>query len=399
MIERQPLSRMIKTLILLACLQQALFLAVPLAAQAPQVKVLNTVKIAQCHYFGYFPSLHLLSTGELIVSFMLNADAHSIENNFWGFVVSRDKGKTWGMRNTAGMVYSDEAAYTRIPRPDGCLAMIAGYFLPAGGTDYRNLEGVSVHICDHANNVIFRRDVHIELPQPSQRIELDQKVENFASLGPGKIKESGYVFFSGSLIKSRNGGLLTTLYGKFEGDHYYRTFVAKSDQKGKDWKYVSTIAGDESAVILHGESKTEGFTEPRMIRLRDGRLFVLMRRGSNNQMFKSWSSDDGKTWSKPVSIGFQGVKPALWLMKSGILALSTGRPGPVRVYFSQDGGTTWSSPTVIYSGRGLRYTDLAEIAPHKLLVVYDHVPFDWGVIPDSEPKAMNEIYGTFVEVK
>jgi hypothetical protein len=71
----------------------------------------------------------------------------------------------------------------------------------------------------------------------------------------------------------------------------------------------------------------------------------------------------------------------------------------VRVYFSKDGGTTWSSPTVIYSERGLRYTDLAEIAPHKFLVVYDHIPFDWGVVPDSEPKAMDEIYGTFIEVE
>jgi len=193
--------------------------------------------------------------------------------------------------------------------------------------------------------------------------------------------------------------LLTAMYGKFEGDKYYRTFIARSDMAAKQWRYVTTVAGDQDAVLLQGETRTEGFTEPRMIRLHDGRLFLMMRRGSNNMLFQSWSSDDGKTWTKAASAGFHGVKPALWLMKNGLLALSTGRPDPVSLYVSSDGGATWSPPTVLYHEKGTRYTDLVEVEPDKLLVVYDHVPFDWGVIPDNDPNAMNEIFGTYVEVK
>ncbi|PYV10424.1 MAG: hypothetical protein DMG07_21165, partial [Acidobacteria bacterium] len=173
----------------------------------------------------------------------------------------------------------------------------------------------------------------------------------------------------------------------------------RSNPEGKSWSYVATIAGDPEAVVLQGEKGTEGFTEPRMIRLRDGRLFVVMRRGSDNLMYRCWSSDHGRTWTQPASIGFRGVKPALWLMKNGVLALSTGRPAPVSAYFSLDGGQTWSPPTVLFREPGTRYTDLLEIEPDRLLVVYDHVPFDWGVIPDDHPEAMNTVYCTRIEVK
>ena len=93
----------------------------------------------------------------------------------------------------------------------------------------------------------------------------------------------------------------------------------------------------------------------------------------------------------------RGVLPALWLMKNGILALCSGRPDPVTLRFSTDNGQSWTNPTVLFQEKGTRYTDLVEVEPNRLLVVYDHVPFDWGAIPDSAPDAMNTVYGTFVD--
>jgi len=45
-----------------------------------------------------------------------------------------------------------------------------------------------------------------------------------------------------------------------------------------------------------------------------------------------------------------------------------------------------------------RYTDLTEVSPGKLLVVYDHVPYGWFEIPFADRDARNIIYGTFVTV-
>jgi hypothetical protein len=216
-------------------------------------------------------------------------------------------------------------------------------------------------------------------------------------MGAGKIKQTGYVFFSGDILTSSSGGLLVSMYGRFEGDQHDRSMIAASDPLGKNWTYLSTIAGPELAVVLGGEKDTEGFNEPRVVRLRDGRLFAVLRRGSNNMMYKSWSSDDGKTWTRPVSIGFRGVLPALWLMQNGMIALCSGRPDPVTLRFSTDAGETWTNATVLFREKGTRYTDIVEVEPDKLLVVYDHVPFDWGSIPDSESGAMNTIYGAFVQ--
>ena len=362
-----------------------------------QVEILDTVNISESHYYGYFPSLQMLSTGELICDISMDPDQHSVEGAFWAFVISKDKGKTWGMRNTAGLVYR-EAAYTRKPRPDGSMLMLAGYPLPIAHDDFRHLQTTSVLFSNHGDTVVFNKDVRIHLPKPASRQKINDQIVNFASLGPGKIKEVGLALFSGDLIEASGDALLTTMYGKMEGDKHFRTYVVKSNKEGKNWDYLSTIAGDEAAVVLEGEKQTEGFTEPRMIRLNDGRLFAVIRRGGNNMLFRSWSRDEGKTWTKPSSIGFRGVEPCLWLMKNGILALSTGRPDPVMVRFSTDGGATWNNPTELFQERGTRYTGMVEVEPDKLLVVYDHVPFDWGVIPENEPTAMNSIRGTFLKV-
>lgn len=362
--------------------------------------MVKTIRITQCHYFGFFPQVHMLSTGELFVTEKMDPDddTSTLENCYWAFVVSRDRGQSWGIRHTEGMVYEGNAAYIRLPRPDGCILMLAGFPTAAAPGDYRQLKYYSVRICDHTRSVLFQRDVLVALPHAAYRIPIDYKVNNFASPGPGKFKAFEEMVFNGTILSSRDGRLLTTMYGKLAGDKYDRTLVVRSNAEGKRWQYVTTVAGGKNAVLLPGETGTEGFNEPRMIRLRDGRLFLVMRRGSNNVMFKSWSTDEGRIWTTPKSIGFKGVKPALWLMKSGLLVLSTGRPGPVSLYFSRNGGETWSSPFVIFRGRGTRYTDVIEVSPNRLLVVYDHVPYDWGVIPDDKPNAMNEILGTFLDV-
>lgn len=387
--------------------------ATPESFAALKVEVLETVKIHETRKYGFFPSLQRLSTGELICDFSLDADDLEVEANFWGYVVSKDGGRTWGMRNTGGMIYR-EAAYTRDPAlPDGSMLIVAGYPLPGAGDDYRNLETVSVRLSHGGNTSLYSRDVTIHLPKPAQR---QPQSDNRKSLGVGKIKETAQLVFSGTILAARQGGWLTTMYGKLEGDKYYRTIVASSDPSGKNWNYLSTIAGDETAsgvLDSAAEKSYEGPCEPRMIRLGDGRLFAVIRRGSNNLMCKAWSDDDGKTWTKPVSIGFRGVEPAVMELKSGVLACATGRPDDIAVRFSEDGGESWSTPTKVAKGiaagnsekshgkpRSTCYTGMVEVEPGRLLIVYDHLPHveGWGLNPENEPAAMNTIYGTFLQV-
>lgn len=381
------------------------------------VKVLETVKVHESHKYGYFPSVQMLSTGELICDFSLDADTNDVEGNFWAYVISRDKGRTWGMRNTDGFLYR-EAAYLRDPAaPDGSLPIVAGYPLPTGNDDYRHLTACSVRLSDGGNTALFARDVTIDLEQPVMRQKMDDTIHGSGSLGLGKIKEAALMLFSGTIVRAvKGGGYLTTMYGKFEADKYYRTIVVQSDAAGKAWHYVTTVAGDaeaEAALKREHEEKSEGFCEPRMIRLRDGRLLIVMRRGSNNLMYQSWSDDEGRSWSPAISMGFRGVEPALMEMQNGWLAMCTGRPDPITIRFSTDAGKTWIKPTVIQDTRTTTeksapkprqkttaYTGLVEVEPNKLMVVYDYLPFveGWGLNPENQPQAVNTIFATFVTV-
>lgn len=380
-----------------------------------QVKIMDTVKIHESHTYGFFPSLQMLSTGELLCDVSLDADKDEVETNFWAYVISKDKGRTWGMRNTAGLAFR-EAAYTRNPSlADGTMLMISGVGLPTEN-DYKNLQFVSIEFSDGANTARFSRDVHVHVPIAAASEPIEDDVVHCASLNGARVHEAASIAFCGTLLRDRSGRWLDTMYGKMVGDKYYRTFLVRSDDKGRNWSYMTTIAGDseaEAALKSEHEEQTEGFCEPRMIRLPDGRLLVVMRRGSNNVIFRSWSNDDGQSWSKPSSIGFKGVKPNLWLMSSGILALCTGRPEPVKIRFSVDGGETWTNTTQIMGAikegdlydpknrlRSTCYTGMAEVEPNKLLIVYDYLPNvgGWGTNSEDGSRAMNTIYGTFVSV-
>jgi hypothetical protein len=144
----------------------------------------------------------------------------------------------------------------------------------------------------------------------------------------------------------------------------------------------------------------EGPCETGLVRLADKRLYTIFRTGGEGFMGHAWSADDGKTWTKPASTPYQGVAVRVRRISSGMLACTTGRPGPVVVMFSAEGtGEKWSGITPLFEGKSTCYTDFIEVEPGKLLVVYDSVPYGWHPIPFSDRDSRNVIYGTFVEVR
>ena len=137
-----------------------------------------------------------------------------------------------------------------------------------------------------------------------------------------------------------------------------------------------------------------------MVRLADGRLFAIFRTGGDGFIGAAWSSDDGHEWTSPISLPYKGVALRVRRLSNGVLACSTGRPGPVVLMFSPDGtGEKWSHVTTIFTEKSTHYTDFVEVAPGRLLVVYDSIPFGWYNIPCADKKSRNAIYCTFVDVR
>jgi photosystem II stability/assembly factor-like uncharacterized protein len=111
-----------------------------------------------------------------------------------------------------------------------------------------------------------------------------------------------------------------------------------------------------------------------MRRLPGGELLAVLRTGNerdihcqDNPIMWTVSRDEGRTWSPPQRTGVEGAFPSLAVLSDGLVVMSYGRPGAMLV-FSDDGGRTWTDPSVVdatpYSG----YTDVAEIGPGLLLV-------------------------------
>ena len=205
------------------------------------------------------------------------------------------------------------------------------------------------------------------------------------------------------VVEMPNCDLLMTMYGFFRNARVlsdyqsypietqqwkYVSWIVKSSDKGKTWRYFSTS-------IYHPQITRGGGAEEGLIRLANGDLLLAARTGEhgypNERMLFIWSKDGGRTWVNPRHLHVDekpllGIYPQFVLMQSGILAMTWGRTGyaPVAVAFSLDGrGETWTDFTPIPVDKG-GYNDMVEISPGTLLLTGSkrvNGKYDLRVIP------------------
>ncbi len=225
-----------------------------------------------------------------------------------------------------------------------------------------------------------------------------RKVDN------GKSGEWAGLFFHRAIVELRDGSLLAAMYGNFEQDtitptnprskletkYKLRAFVVRSTDQGQTWRYLSTVAAPEPAVL----DDTEGFNEWSIVRLADGRLLGIIRTGHYTPMMASWSSNEGKTWTKPLpptGLG-PGCDPLIIRLSDGRLALAYGQlpqpKEPREAYWKNynvgaderrcmlainaDGsGQDWVSHTVADYGPTSAYPTIFEVEPGTLVYQAD----------------------------
>ncbi|MCC6507846.1 MAG: exo-alpha-sialidase [Pirellulaceae bacterium] len=135
---------------------------------------------------------------------------------------------------------------------------------------------------------------------------------------------------NGPMILLKDGSILLTVSGTpKEGGPSQAAFFISQD-RGSSWKLLSTLKADHN------------LDEANATQLPDGRL-VMMARPEGDI---SWSSDEGKTWSPPVTFGMRLYAPSLYALRDGTLVSLHGSytRGGLRIIFSKDGGHTWIAP-------------------------------------------------------
>ena len=202
----------------------------------------------------------------------------------------------------------------------------------------------------------------------------------------------GFYFYR-NMVELPNGTLLTTMEGNLENDrlipndrrsasetvYMQRTIIVTSQDQGLTWKYLSTVAAPKA-----GDPVGEGFDEPTILRLDNGRLLCVMRTGHFSPLYAAWSSDDGKTWTEPRYTGLErGCDPHLLLLEDGRILLSYGERFPTGSYLkptkrgalvkfalSEDEGESWRVATV-GSGMGSSYSTIIEVEPNLIFCQVD----------------------------
>jgi hypothetical protein len=237
--------------------------------------------------------------------------------------------------------------------------------------------------------------------------------------GPSHARESGewnglYVYRT--ILELPDGSWLMTMYGNFDEDrippqendaqqetkYMMRTFVVKSTDQGHSWNYLSSVA-----IPSVGDPIGEGFGEPAITLLDDGRLLCIMRTGHHYPLYASWSNDAGKTWSAPTYTGLdRGCDPCLIKLRDGRVALSWGRRYPegwskiaaesdqsrfkypgegyTNLAISSNGGKTWLSQKIA-QGTGSCYSTIFEVEPNTIFFQVDSWYWRVTLNPKEDP--------------
>jgi len=331
----------------------------------------------------------------------MSGDDTNPEGEFSGYSISRDGGETWTRRYTMGSGANVDAAYTQVTREDGTLWVL--------GAGYDSLEAVPPGQSQDFDAALTKfsrggmefdqiRDATIQLSESV--LSVPPTVMETGRKDATKLRSVYEANPWGAIVDGPDGEWLTTFYYTTERDpRQQRLVLIRSTDQGRSWQEYGMIAAAQQNHAPRPWMGKEGPSEAALVRLSKENLYCLFRTGSNGYMGEAWSADDGKTWTEPVSSGFKGVAPHLRLMSNGVLACTFGRPGPVTIMFSSDEGKKWTNVTPLFDGLSTHYTDLIEIEPGKLFVVYDSTPYGWRDIPSSDTSSKNAIYGRFIEVQ
>jgi hypothetical protein len=249
------------------------------------------------------------------------------------------------------------------------------------------------------------------------------------------------------ILELPNGHLLATFYGWITGDNTpstympsmikSRTMLVSSEDQGKHWKLVSTVA-------VGPEIGTEGYGEPVLARISKGphagRLICMMRTG--RELRQATSDDEGLTWTPAYPRVFAGLdiyRTELWVdmfrdvkgyggklidennpndlrgavvdpdlieLRSGILVAAFGVRTPQKacwikphypwngnyLAFSLDHGKTWSNVVRLTSGvMTTHYMAIEEtLTDNRIFVAYDLGSWRAGG---------RDVYGRFINVE
>lgn len=337
------------------------------------------------------PFLARFPNGDLIATYTMDPDTQQNSQFSSAYQISHDGGRTWGMRYTTLMQH---IPMLFLPAPNNSLIALPSEIMGTGSDPDHNFAGPLLTFEQGGKRVVSEEDGFrvVDWPEPVDAISNPQPKSNWHRT----------IFFTGSYIKIGTE-LLATVYWHGHGAKHIQISLASSKDGGRTWRYYSDVATWDTSLPPENEwtRKPEGPTESSIVRLTDGRLMIAFRVGEMTpwHLRRSFSSDNGRTWTKPDVLPAYSVEPQLQRLANGAIALSTGRPG-LHLWLTTDpkaAADSWHDVDIaalhnqlvpdvtqhivpIHADRpeggwnSTAYTGLIQVAPNKLLLLYDRDP-------------------------
>lgn len=230
-------------------------------------------------------------------------------------VRSTDQGKTWSKPTVLLETPDDDRHPAFAELPDGTL--VCSLFTYPGGE-----SGVYVKHPELAHRTAIIRSFDHGKTWEEEVIRLPSPFISDETNGP--------------MVLLKDGSILLTISGAPQAGGPAQAAVFTSQDRGATWKLLSTIQADHN------------LDEANATQLPDGKMILVARPEGDI----SWSSDQGRTWTKPVTFGMRLYAPSLYSLRDGTLVCLHGsyKPGHggLRLIFSRDGGETWIAPAPDY---------------------------------------------------
>ncbi|MBQ6619028.1 MAG: exo-alpha-sialidase [Thermoguttaceae bacterium] len=366
-------------------------------AEPPAFEILSTKAVSEtpAYYYGW-PTVGVTKDDELIVAVSGGREGHVCPFGRVDLFRSRDKGETWSWPQTIYDGPSDD-------RDAGVLVTDKGTILVTSFTSlaYYNFI-LKAEIERRAKGEKQMSDeqydrwmkVHERIGEQERRRELGSwifrstddgvnwekrhRVPINSNHGPFQLK-SGRLLYAGIEMWDKERADFfeqEKAAGATENPSGNHVCVWYSDDDGKSWAFLSAIPEREGDTIwkyyeLHG------------VEAEDGTIIVQIRNHNANndqETLQCESSDGGKTWTTPHSIGVWGLPSHLWRLHDGRLLMTYGhRRAPLGQYarLSDDCGKSWSEPMYIgpneISG-DLGYPSTVQLSDGSLVSVWYETP-------------------------
>ena len=346
---------------------------------APAANLLETRVISQqpTHYHGW-PTLIRRKSGELLLAFSGGREAHVCPFGRLELMTSSDGGDSWTYPRVlldgpidvrdAGLMETSEGTILITTFTSLAYEPILARAEKDGGWDHDRLARWRA-----ANNRL----------SPERR-KADLGVWMIRSTDDGVTWSRRY----DALVNSPHGPTQLAdgrlLYaGKDLWRPGGRVGVCESTDDGQSWRWLSEIP------VRDGDSHAE-YHELHAVETADGRIVCHVRNQNkinSGETLQCESSDGGKTWTTPISIGVWGLPSHLLRLKNNHLLMTYGhrrRPLGNQARLSTDHGRTWSDPIEVSgdgSGSDLGYPSTAELDDGTLISV-------WYEVMKGSPRAV-----------